>query len=235
MTKEEKWLRGNRPYLMLRLLPGRPSERKLRLFACACVRQVWHLLREPRSRRAVEMAERYADGQTDAAQLAVFRSGAWAGWDADRDPDELFGVEDRAGNPAATPEDCARRAAEQTLLPNIQRACWAADNAAWALASARLGLAYNRAREAECELLRCIFGNPFQPAVIERDWLSWHGYLVRTLAQTIYEERRWEDLPILADALEEAGCDNADMLAHCRGTGGHVRGCWVVDTVLGKE
>jgi hypothetical protein len=55
------------------------------------------------------------------------------------------------------------------------------------------------------------------------------------MAQVIYDERKFEDLPFLADALEEAGCDNADILNHCRGPGPHVRGCWVVDLLLGKE
>jgi hypothetical protein len=55
------------------------------------------------------------------------------------------------------------------------------------------------------------------------------------LAQAIYEERAFDRLPILADALEESGCYNADLLAHCRSDGPHVRGCWAVDLVLGKE
>ena len=68
-----------------------------------------------------------------------------------------------------------------------------------------------------------------------RQWLRWHDGLVRKIAQTIYDERRFEDMPVLADALEEAGCKNEEMLNHCRGEGLHVRGCWVVDLLLGKE
>jgi hypothetical protein len=79
-----------------------------------------------------------------------------------------------------------------------------------------------------------LFGNPFRPVSLEPAWLAWRDGTVRRLAAAIYEERRFADLPVLADALEEAGCDNPDILDHCRGGGEHVRGCWVVDLILGK-
>lgn len=84
------------------------------------------------------------------------------------------------------------------------------------------------------EILRDIAGNPFRPITVNRDWLTWNDRTVPKLAQTIYDDRRFDLLPILADALEEAGCGDADILAHCRGPGPHVRGCWVVDLLLGK-
>jgi hypothetical protein len=84
-------------------------------------------------------------------------------------------------------------------------------------------------------VLRCIFGNPFRPISINPAWLTWHDGLLVSLAQRMYDSRDFSDMPVLADALEEAGCDNADLLAHCRQTGEHVRGCWVVDLILGKE
>jgi hypothetical protein len=71
--------------------------------------------------------------------------------------------------------------------------------------------------------------------VINPIWLRWNDGTVVKLAQSIYDERRFTDLPILADALEDAGCADADILAHCRGPGPHVRGCWVVDLLLGKS
>jgi hypothetical protein len=77
---------------------------------------------------------------------------------------------------------------------------------------------------------------PFQPAPIpSAPVLAWNNATVRKLAQSIYEERRFQDLPVLADALEEAGFTNADILAHCRGAGPHFLGCWVVDLLLGKK
>jgi hypothetical protein len=84
---------------------------------------------------------------------------------------------------------------------------------------------------AQCGLLRDIVGNPFRPVSYNP---RWHTSTVLGLGQTIYADRAFDRLPILADALEEAGCDSADILAHCRGHGPHVRGCWVVDQILGK-
>jgi len=86
--------------------------------------------------------------------------------------------------------------------------------------------------ESQVSLLRCIFGNPFHPPTLDSSWLS---STVRNLAQAIYDDRRFTDLPILADALLDAGCDNDDILTHCRSEGSHVRGCWVVDLLLDKK
>jgi hypothetical protein len=83
-----------------------------------------------------------------------------------------------------------------------------------------------------CNLLRDIFGNPHRPVTADPAWLTPN---VVSLAQTLYDDRAFNRLPELADALEEAGCTNTDVLAHCRAPGPHVRGCWVVDLVLGKE
>jgi hypothetical protein len=91
-------------------------------------------------------------------------------------------------------------------------------------------------------LLREVLGNPFRPATIEKSWLKWRDSTIPNLAQAAYDDRelpsghlKADKLAILADALEEAGCTNADILRHLRGPGPHVRGCWVVDLLLGKE
>jgi len=81
-------------------------------------------------------------------------------------------------------------------------------------------------------LLRETVGNPFHPVTLDLAWLT---TTVTSLAHAIYAERSFERLPILADALEDSGCTNQDMLDHCRQSGEHGRGCWVVDLVLGKE
>src|SRR5262249_42955897 len=89
---------------------------------------------------------------------------------------------------------------------------------------------YSKAVAAEqrqqIDLLRDVLGNPFRPVALDPSWLT---AAVQAVAQVIYEERQFSDLPVLADALEEAGCDNRDLLDHCRSAGPHVRGCWVVD------
>jgi hypothetical protein len=84
-------------------------------------------------------------------------------------------------------------------------------------------------------LLRDVFGNPFRPLTADPAWLAWRDGTVAGLARSIYEERAFEHLPILGDALEEAGCTDAGVLEHCRGPGPHVRGCFVLDLLLAKE
>jgi hypothetical protein len=88
---------------------------------------------------------------------------------------------------------------------------------------------------AHISLLHDIFGNPFCPLTINPHVLEWNEGIVRKLAQAIYIDRAFDRLPILADALEEAGCTKAEILKHCRQRGEHVRGCWVVDLILGKS
>jgi hypothetical protein len=82
-------------------------------------------------------------------------------------------------------------------------------------------------------LIRCFFGNPFRPVSFDAEWRTSTAVL---LAKQMYESRDFSTMPILADALQDAGCDNADILNHCRDANGtHVRGCWVIDLVLGKS
>src|SRR5262249_42386801 len=91
---------------------------------------------------------------------------------------------------------------------------------------------FNGEWTAQVGLLRDIFGNPFKPAKMKSSWLT---STVLSLAKSIYDNRRFEDLPILADALEDASCDNAEMLEHARSGGEHLKGCWLVDLLLQKE
>jgi hypothetical protein len=119
----------------------------------------------------------------------------------------------------------------------------------WALAPASFALVRLLARDPQAwrplprtALLRCLFGNPFRPVALDPGWLTWHDGAVVKLAQAAYEERELPAghldtarLAVLADALEDAGCTDATILDHLRGPGLHVRGCWVVDTLLGKE
>jgi hypothetical protein len=91
--------------------------------------------------------------------------------------------------------------------------------------------------------MRDIFGNPFRPApAVDPAWLAWRGGVVRELARAAYENRRLPEgtldparLSLLADALEDARCTDAELLGHLRGPGPHVRGCWAVDLVLGRS
>jgi hypothetical protein len=76
---------------------------------------------------------------------------------------------------------------------------------------------------------------PFRLISFDPSWLTWHDGLLVSMAQKMYDSRDFTDMPVLADALEEAGCTNQDILRHCREPGEHVRGCWIVDLLLGKE
>jgi hypothetical protein len=87
----------------------------------------------------------------------------------------------------------------------------------------------------QTQALRDLVGNPFRPVSISPSWLAWNDGAVRKMAQAIYDARTFDRLPLLADALEDAGCTDGDILSHCRTPGEHVRGCWVVDLLLGKS
>ncbi len=102
--------------------------------------------------------------------------------------------------------------------------------AARAAASQEEGPAWAAERARQAALVRCIFGNVFQPVRIDAAWLT--GTVVQ-VANAIYQEGRWQDMGVLADSLEEDGCTDEEVLSHCRG-GPHARGCYVVDALLGK-
>jgi hypothetical protein len=195
---------------MLEFLHGKASERKFRLFAVACCRRIWGAITNPHSREAVEVAERHADLEVGDEGLLVAHAAAygraWRELPAERAAWDVT-------------SDDAFEAAHETV-----------GHAAW---STRRKARASELR-AQVALIHDVFNNPFRQVRIEPSCLTWQGSLVREMAQTIYGERRFEDLPILADALEDAGCDNADILDHCRRPGEHARGCWVVDLLLGK-
>src|SRR5262249_16173338 len=90
-------------------------------------------------------------------------------------------------------------------------------------------------RKAIADLLREIFGNPFRSLAVDPSWVAWQCGTVVKLAQGIYADRAFERLPVLLDALEEAGCAEAEILGHWRQGGLHLRGCWVVDLLLGEQ
>jgi hypothetical protein len=98
--------------------------------------------------------------------------------------------------------------------------------------SSRWYAALQAEQKVQCAVLRDLFSPPtFRPVEIDP---CWRTPAVVALATAIYEERRWQDLPILGDALQEAGCADEDVLAHCRRPGPHARGCWLVDLLLKK-
>ena len=227
---EQEWQVCTHPPTMLAFLDGKASERKLRLFACACCRRIWHLFTDEPSRRAVEVAERYADGAAGEEELSK----------------AAFGTQTIASD---TPERAAGEAASASIWLNTFSA---SHYAAFAVASKDFGVriaahavrdrfplllgARDAERLAQCGVLRDLLGPlPFRPITIDTSWLTWHDGLLVSMARRMYDSRDFADMPVLADALEEAGCANADILEHLRGPGSHVRGCWVVDALLARE
>lgn len=219
---EFEWLTSLDPYPMLR--PCRPiigeHPRKGRLFAAACCYRIWPLLRDRRSRNAVEVATRYSEGLASEPELRVAAEAARAAHAGS------FGATGKVGA-------CSEWAAEFAASPDAWLAARSASN--FAYLAAEDGLQLQSEREAQSHLLRCIFGPlPFRPVTLDPIWLtSNHGTVVK-LAHAIYDEQAFDRLPHLADALEQTRCHDTDILDHCRRPGPHVLGCWVLDLLLGK-
>jgi hypothetical protein len=218
-VNETEWLACGDPGPMLGFLWGKASERKRRLFECACCRRVWRELVDESSRKAVTVAERFADGLATADELESASLEADAAWEVD---EEQFRQDGRLPIGAAA-YNAALDMGWWGGAPAFQPPSEIIQEAATDPLTERV---------AQSVLVRDIFGNPFRPVAADPRWLT---STVRGLANAIYAERTFDRLPILADALEDAGCDQPDVLAHCRGDGPHVRGCWVVDLVLGKS
>jgi hypothetical protein len=228
---EAEWLACMDPMPMLEYLGGKASERKLRLFAVACCRRIWHLLIDERSRKAVEVAERFAEGGATERELTQAEDDAANLW-----------------NNFAQAEGYVTEAETEAAYATWGAACHeeAAIGAAKSTSdSAAQALSYEgqeaTEQESQCRLLREIFGNPFRPVALAPTVLAWNDSTVARLAEAAYDQRHLPAgtldngrLVVLADALEEACCTDADILDHLRGPGPHVRGCWPVDLCLGK-
>lgn len=219
---ESDWGASENPHHLLAILMRRVvmGGRRFRLTALACCRRGWEQLPDP-LRESVDVGERYADREATFAQVraAAERCGAvGVGPDAKavlgalhREP--RIGVQDTVYSLLGVAWGGPR-------LPELRpaRSGW---GGAWELES-----------RAMADIVRDIFGNPFRPVATDRSWLT---STVVELARGVYAERASDGLPILADALQDAGCDDGQILGHCRAPGPHVRGCWVVDLLLGKK
>jgi len=204
---EREWQTASEPHAMLALLrcSGEPSDRKLRLFAVACSRRVWGRL-DALGRAAVDVAEAFADGCAGPDELRAARLACQ-------------GAGGRAAwYAAATDPAIAARNAARSAQAGV------ADDALLGSEAAEL--------LAQATLLREVFGDRCRHPSVAPSWLT---PAVVKLAQTIYEERAFDRMPELADELEEAGCADEEFLGHCRRPGPHVRGCWVVDLLLGRD
>ena len=230
------------------------------MFALACCRRIRTLIDATPVRRLVELTEEHLEGRVSSQDVAEARRAVrrltraissvdfdepvpfqpFGGlavacaaedgpdWDVSVVLDHAVGavvdaVRDRAGPSLHDPR--SRRFDRQ--LTRVESAAESAEK---------------RERRGQAALLRDVVGNPFRSGYVDPSWLSWNGGAVTKLARVLHDERSLPAgtldnarLAVLADALEDAGCTDAVVLDHCRGPGPHVRGCWVVDAVLGKE
>lgn len=216
---EAEWLLCTDPTPMLDFISNQPSwsqlsSRKARLFACACCRHVWDQLLSPLAKHTVEATERLADAVTEGSYIL------------DNDlPFDLWSLMKEEGGWQQN------KIARGLYL--VVRDGWSqAREVAWETSSLA---PRRRERQYQTALLRCITGRLlFRPILVDPAWLIWKSGTIPTIAKAIYGDKAFGDLSVLADALEDAGCVDADLLAHCRESGPHVRGCWAVDMLLGS-
>jgi hypothetical protein len=246
---EAEWLECTDPRQMLGFMHGKASVRKFRLFAVACCRRIESLvLKTQLGYRAVVAAERMADGlqiseNLERLQARLYDEGfQWIdGYRQEKINRVLYEAASAALHALQDGQvflgnSPARFFDSYGLLDVAEAAAWAV--AHWQRRNDRDPVKtsfYHRESAEQTWLARDVFGNPFCHIQVDPTWLRWRDRLIVHMAQTIYEDRRFQDLPILADALEEVGCTDREILAHCRGTREHVRGCWVVDLLLDKN
>lgn len=217
---ESQWLAHPYPPAMVQFVEAKVSARKLRLFACACARWTWESPPDGRYLVAVETAERVADGEAPAEDLAAAYRAArrlsieWSREHPD-DPRKFILI---------APADAAAKSPADAAFTAALDAGWESDADGWKSDSPRYA--------ALAELARDVFGNPFRTTLFCPEWRTEAAV---TLARQMYEARDFTEMPALAERLQEAGCDNQDILAHCRRPGPHVRGCVVVDMVLNRR
>ena len=229
---ELEWLAGADPLAMLDYLAGGASPRKLRLFACACVRRFWSDLSYPVPRDAVNLAERFAEGTATPEEVEAMRG--QAEMSAVNAPEfEQFAYIAAAATLAEEAADAARLAPESIRQHAVRIAAYEtiyAEDEAQVNARAR-----TEESRRQVELLNELFGNPFRPYILEPHWLAWGGGVVVGMAREIEDAQRFAELPYLADALMDAGCGDETILRHLRRTEGHIRGCWALDALVRRD
>jgi hypothetical protein len=256
---EAEWLVSTDSLGMLAFLSGQISDRKLHLTAYAFLRRFWHLIPDQRSRRAIEVREQYADGRASlrllqrarkeaarafdrllseerdkgAVQTSFYTgclSVAWhaAGWDEKLRPP--WEPKDRSNRPRPLLGMMAWGAIPMTYAPGDDTWFLRCTPTDWEGRRA----AVTKEKATQANLLRDLFGNPFRRVAVAPSCLAWQGGSIVRLARAVYEDRAYDGMPVLGDALEEAGCADSTLLDHCRTPGHHVRGCWLLDLLLGQ-
>jgi hypothetical protein len=225
---EAEWLACENPVAMLKCLRGDATDRKLHLFGCLCCRRHWHLLTDSRTRAAVETVELWADGLTTDAELEAAETAA----DQAKDDHIAAHRSEHANNEHFTSAARAVSLLATTKHFGVER-CQVVVGYCRMIALHKTDANdHPKADDVSlCTILRDIFGNPFRPVAFDP---AWRTDTAVSLARGMYESREFSAMPILADALQDAGCEDEQILTHCRDASQpHVRGCWVCDLVLG--
>jgi hypothetical protein len=224
---EAEWLTSDQHLILASFVSERTSLRKLRLAVAAICRRVAHHFVDERSWRALEVSEAHADGLVSDEALIEAHSQACDGvtslqlrynsqWNA------TLGAATTVAYATGTESDLRRQTGLIDIFLYAPKPPPDSD-----LPEITPGSV------AEANLVRDVFGNPFRPVAFNP---AWRTDTALTLARQMYDSRDFGAMPILADALQDAGCDSEDVLNHCRDASApHIRGCWVVDLVLGKE
>ena len=215
---EAEWLVAANPQALLEFVREQATDRKLRLYAVACGHAVEHELIDE-GLQLLEACGAYADGRLEWGELTAYREAA-------KRPN-LYGQSHSRRSGRAG--QAALRATIAIAWGKGAPPAQAVEEVIVLCLEARRHSNWKRASEEFSHFLRDIF--PFRPVSFAP---SWRAPTVTFLAQTMYDARDFSAMPLLADALQVSGCDNAEVLNHCRGLGPHCRGCWVVDAILGK-
>jgi hypothetical protein len=223
---EAEWLACADPFALLVGLPAEPSQRKQRLLVLAACERNPRPFRDIDAAGPLALAGRLADGTADPVERKRERQRLLAGWEQAEWPIAHFLVHTLLARSKVS----AARLYYWNVLQLVRQSAYVTERETGS-GTPDAGGAEEAEKVALVSDIRDAFGNPFRPAVVDPRWLT---ETVVALAAGMYEQRAWDRMPILADALEDAGCDSRDLLDHARGPGPHVRGCWVVDLVLGK-
>lgn len=219
MTDSE-WLASQDDLAMLEVVRPHTSERKVRFIAVACCRHLRLILNDQVAAGAIDEAigavERYAEGLGTKASLKRARQAVRT---VRHGLAVVVGVASPTWNALWFTEVAASENAYGSVIPEINRL-------------AGMGLIGDQERPPTCNLIRCVIGPPSRPNLSNQAWCTSE---VLSLARSIDDHRSFDLMAMLAQALVAAGCDDSGMLSHCRSQADHVRGCWVVDAVLGKQ
>jgi hypothetical protein len=222
---EKKWLSARAVIDLHIYYSAKKQFRKWRLFGCACARRVLHIIPDERFRIGVDASEQLADEELTWDNLKLIRKSIVA---ARRKVIKSGGQFEHT-----SAVETVLNASEKDPGNAMMKAWSSASGVYGTLAQPDFEKGYVAENQYQVRLARDIFGNPFRPMTFEPDWRTSTAV---ALAKQMYDSRDFSAMPILADALQDTGCDNDDILNHCRDEKQvHVRGCWVVDLVLGKS